>query len=210
MKETKDRNTFNKFAVMVFDMDGTLYQLDGEGGTFKNSTLFKTVILNSVQFVQDREAINKEAAEEIIKEALKDSIGISNVLSKRYGITRASYFDIAWNIDPKIVIKDFEIPVATIQKLNLNGQRMFLLTAAPGVWMENVVRELGIGQTFERKYHGEMFGTKSEVFESLAREFDPRRVLSVGDQLETDIKPAVDLGMIPFMVKGPNDLLNLI
>ena len=195
---------------MVFDMDGTMYQLDGEEGTFKNSTLFKTVILNSVQFVMDREIINMVAAEEIINEALKDSIGISNVLSKRYGVTRSNYFDIAWNIDPKKVIKDFEKSVATIQKLNLNGQRMFLLTAAPRIWMENVVRELGIGQAFERKYHGEMFGTKSEVFESLAREFEPNKILTVGDQFETDIKPAINLGMIPFQVKGPNDLSNLI
>ena len=103
MKETKDINTLNQFEIMVFDMDGTMYQLDGEEGTFKNSTLFKTVILNSVQFVMDREIINMVAAEEIINEALKDSIGISNVLSKRYGVTRSNYFDIAWNIDPKKV-----------------------------------------------------------------------------------------------------------
>lgn len=191
-------------------MDGTLYQLDGEGGTFKNSTLFKTVILNSVQFVQNKEAINKEVAEEIIKEALKDSIGISNILSKRYGITRASYFDVAWNIDPKKVIKNFEGPKLAIPKLKRNGKRLFLLTAAPRVWMENVIKELGLESEFERKINGEMFGKKDEVFESLAKEFDPRTITSIGDQFETDLKPAIRLGMSIFKIDNPTDFFKFI
>jgi len=210
MKEIKEVNTLINPEILIFDMDGTLYQLDGEGGTFKNSTLFKMVILNSVNFVISKERCGRPVAEKLIEEGLEDTIGISNFLSRRYGITRSSYFDVAWNIDPKAVIKNFEVPKLIIQKLKLNGKRKFLLTAAPRVWMENVVRELNANQIFERKYNGEMFGPKTEIFESLAKEFDPKTILSIGDQFETDLRPAIELGMSIFQVKDPNDLQKLI
>jgi FMN phosphatase YigB (HAD superfamily) len=90
------------------------------------------------------------------------------------------------------------------------GKRLFLLTGSPRVWMENVVNFLALGGLFERKFHGEMFGTKSEVFEKLAKEFDPETILSIGDQFETDLKPASDLGMSIFEVKDPSDFKKLI
>lgn len=195
---------------MVFDMDGTLYQLDGEGNTIKNSTLMKKVISNSIEFVLARENCGKTAAQKLIKEALEDEIGISNVLSKRYGITRSSFFDVAWNIDPKNVIKNFEVPKLVVRKLRKGGKRLFLLTSAPRIWMENVVRELGLDDHFERKINGEMFGIKDEIFASLAKEFEPGIILSVGDQFKTDLKPAQELGMSTFEVKDPEDFKKLI
>lgn len=209
MKEIKEIGVINESQIVVFDMDGTLYELDGENGTFKNSTLSKTVIENSVQFVVAREGCDRRVANKLIEDALTDSIGISNVLSKRYGITRSSYFDVAWNIDPRIVIRNFETPVATVQKLKQNGKRLFLLTAAPSVWMENVVRELKLEECFERKIHGEMFDKKDEIFTALAKEFRPDTILSVGDQFKTDLKPALELGMLTFEVKKPDDLQKL-
>ena len=210
MKEIKEMDTFRTYEIIVFDMDGTLYELDGESGTFKNSTLSRSVISNSVDFVIGRENCDRNFAEILIEKAQKDSIGISNVLSKRYGITRAAYFDIAWNIDPKKVIKNFEIPKLAIQKLRGDGKRLFLLTAAPRVWMKNVVKELDLDGHFERKYHGEMFGPKTEIFESLAKEFDPKTILSIGDQFETDLRPAINLGMSILEIKKPNDIKKLI
>lgn len=213
MKETekfKEIDIFKAFKVIVFDMDGTLYQLDGEDGTFKNSTLSNTVIANSVQLVIDKEGCSAPAAKNLIAEALKDSIGISNVLSKRFGITRSQVFDLTWNIDPKFVIKNFDIPKLAVQKLRLDGKRLFLLTAAPRIWMENVMTKLALGENFERKIHGEMFGSKTEIFESLAKEFRPETILSIGDQFKADLKPAQALGMSIFEIKDPNDFEKLI
>lgn len=191
-------------------MDGTLYRHDGEAGTFKNSSLHKKVVLNSLQFVLQREGGSLQVAQEIIDQGLKDSIGISNVLSKRYGINRSDYFDIAWNINPREIIKEFDIQKDTVVRLNKAGKRLFLLTGAPRIWMENVITDLGLSEVFERKFNGEMFGKKDEIFDSLAKEFDPKTVLSVGDQFESDLAPAQKLGMNIFQVKEPGDLLKLI
>ena len=210
MKEVREMDNSNNPEIMVFDMDGTLYQLDGDGGTFKNSTLFKKIVSNSIEFVIAREGCERSVAEKLIEEGLKDTIGISNFLSRRYGITRSSYFDVAWKIDPETVIKDFEKPVFAVRKLKRTGKILFLLTAAPRVWMENVVRKLGLDSVFERKYHGEMFGPKTDIFGVLAKEFNPGKIMSIGDQSETDIDPAKKLGMSTFRIDTPEDLLKLI
>lgn len=196
--------------ILIFDMDGTLYRHDGDAGTFKNSSLHKKVILNSLQFVLQREGGSLQVAQEIIDQGLKDSIGISNVLSKRYGIKRSDYFDIAWNINPGEIIKEFDIQRDTVVRLNKAGKRLFLLTGAPRIWMENVMTDLGLSEVFERKFNGEMFGKKDEIFDSLAKEFDPKTLLSVGDQFESDLAPAQKVGMNIFQVKKPDDLLKLI
>lgn len=201
---------FTQSKIYIFDMDGTLYKHDGDAGTFKNSSLHKKVILNSLQFVLQKEGGSVQVAQEIIDQGLKDSIGISNVLSKRYGINRSDYFDITWNINPKEIIKEFEIQRDTVLKLNKLGKRLFLLTGAPKVWMENVMAELDLNEIFERKFNGEMFGKKDEIFELLAKEFDPKTILSIGDQFDSDLAPAQNLGMNIFQVTDPRDLLKLI
>src|SRR5688572_31981134 len=104
--------------ILIFDMDGTLYQHDGEGETFKNSSLNKAVISNSVQFVINREQCDPKTASDLVNEALvTDTIGISNFMAKRYGIKRGEYFDIVWNINPKEVIKDFQTQSDIVVKL---------------------------------------------------------------------------------------------
>lgn len=210
MKETNEMINYKEHEVMVFDMDGTLYLHDGDNGTYKNSSLIKNVISNSIEFVISKENSSLEVASQLINDALKDTIGISRVLAKRYGISRQDYFDIAWNIDPKKVVKNFEKQVDTIQKLKKNNKRMFLLTAAPRVWMENVLNEFGLTNAFERKYNAEMFGKKDEVFEKLSKEFDPKTIVSIGDQFETDLLPAQNLGMSICLIKSPEDFEKLI
>ena len=194
--------------VLVFDMDGTLYQHDGEYNTFKSSSLSKKVSANAIQYVIDKEKCSLETASQIVEEARKDDIGVSNFMAKRYKITRATFFNVVWNIEPSDIIRSYGIQVEVARKIAKQGKRLFLLTGAPRVWMENVLRFLVLEDIFERKYQGEMFATKNEVFENLANEFDPRTILSIGDQLETDLKPAMDLGMSTFHVKNPSDVKN--
>jgi FMN phosphatase YigB (HAD superfamily) len=159
----------------------------------------------------DREFCAKPEAETIIQEALNtDTIGISNFLAKRYGITRANYFDVAWNINPEDVVKNFETQQQVIKQLSGLQKRLFLLTGAPRVWMENVLRFLGLESDFDRKFNGEMFADKTEVFESLSKEFNPGKILSIGDQFESDLKPAAELGMQILQVKSPEDLKRLL
>lgn len=197
--------------ILIFDMDGTLYQHDGDNGTFKNSSLNKVVIANSEQFVIDREGCDITTAKALVSEALvTDTIGISNFMAKRYGITRGEFFDIVWNIEPSSVIKNFTTQTRVIKKLSKTNKKLFLLTGAPRVWMENTLKFLELSDLFERKFNGEMFGTKSEIFQKLANEFDPSSLLSIGDQLESDILPAQKFGLKTFLVKNSEDLLKLI
>lgn len=198
-------------SILIFDMDGTLYQQDGDNGTFTNSSLFKKVMENSAKFVINRERCTKKRAEELVQKALvTDTIGISSFMADRYGITRAEFFDVVWNIDPAKILRGFNTQKKIIKKLKANDLRLFLLTGAPRIWMENVLNFLGIINLFERKYNGEMFGKKDEIFNKLVNEFDPKCLLSIGDQFDSDLKPAQDLKIAILEIKKPNDLLQLI
>lgn len=197
--------------ILIFDMDGTLYQHDGINGTFKNSSLNNAVLVNSEKFVMNQENCDSKTAKTLVAEALvTDTIGISNFMAKRYGITRGSFFDIVWNINPKSVIKNFDIQAEIVKKLSKTDKKLFLLTGAPRVWMENALEFLELSDLFERKFNGEMFETKSEVFQKLADEFDPTSIISIGDQLESDILPAEKFGIKTLHIKKPEDLLKLI
>lgn len=195
--------------VVIFDLDGTLYQLDGDDNTIKNSTLIKIVQNNSIDFVIKREEILREQAEKIIEEAMKDEIGISAFLSRRYGITREEYFRDAWNINPEVVLLNHENTTNIIRRLKKQKKNLILLTAAPAVWRDNVLKYLEITDCFSQLFSGENFRSKQEIFEKLSLDFSPGSILSVGDQYLTDIEPASNLGMRTFEVKNPMDLESL-
>lgn len=195
--------------VVIFDLDGTLYQLDGDDNTIKNSTLIKIVQNNSIDFVIKREEILREQAEKIIEEAMKDEIGISAFLSRRYGITREEYFRDAWNINPEVVLLNHENTTNIIRRLKKQKKNLILLTAAPAVWRDNVLKYLEITDCFCQLFSGENFRSKQEIFEKLSLDFSPGSILSVGDQYLTDIEPASNLGMRTFEVKNPMDLESL-
>lgn len=194
--------------LIVFDMDGTLYQLDGENNSIKDSSLYKRIINNSVDFVRNREKVSKEKAEDIINEAMKDDVGISMFLSKRYNITRKDYFDEAWNVNPEGIIREYEIPAMVVN--NVNAGKV-LLTSAPEVWQKRVFNYIGIrDSSFVSIYTGEMYHGKEDIFIKLAQSNSPERILSVGDQMHTDIEPAKKLGMKTMHVKHPKDLSKLL
>jgi len=192
--------------VLVFDMDGTLYQHDGINGGMSGSSLERSILENSKKFIIDTEGCSEAIAESLVGQGLEDEIGISNFLSKRYGITRADYFKVAWNIDPFGIVKNYEIPVRVVKSLAGEGKRLLLLTAAPKVWQEIVVDFIGLTGYFQRIFTGEDYGEKKQIFESLSQKYGASNVCSIGDQLTTDIIPAREAGMSTFMVTNPSDL----
>lgn len=192
--------------VVVFDMDGTLYELDGEDGGFVGSSLHLGIRKASIAFIIAREQISEGKAQDILTEALLDEVGPSNFLSRRYGMTRKEFFDIVWDLDPTGIVQNFEPAVGAISHFAKKGKKLILLTAAPEIWQKRVLEFLGISDKFFRTYTAEMFGHKKDVFSLLANEFDPKSVVSVGDQLQTDILPAAEKGMHVFLVKSPKSL----
>lgn len=194
----------NRF-VEVFDMDGTLYELDGENKGFKGSSLEKAVIKNAKTFIQKNENCNGIQAEKILETALMDPVGISRYLSKRYNMTRNDYFNEVWNIDPQDIIKNFQSSIAFFKNQSDYAKRI-LLTSAPRIWAEQVLIFLGLKERFEEIITGDQYGTKEEIFKMLAGRYKPERILSVGDQQETDILPAQKYNLKTLQVTGPADL----
>lgn len=210
MIEQEEQLNISNLEIYVFDMDGTLYGLDGDSGSFSGSSLMRQVINNSINFVAQKEDCGIFKAKKIIEEAINDKIGISRVLADKYGLTRSDIFENTWNIDPKNIIQESADAINAITLLKKSGKRLFLLTSAPKIWMDNVLNELNLSNIFERKISGENFQTKGEMFESFSKEFNPNSIISIGDQIQTDIIPAAKFGIITFLVTKPGDLLKLI
>ncbi len=198
-----------EISTYIFDMDGTLYQIDGSPKGFSGSSLESSVIQNAKQYVQQQENCTQEVADGIVQEGLRDNIGLSKYFSKRYGISRDEYFKMAWNISPEVIVQNFEIAVEVIKTLKQEEKYLILLTSAPEIWQQIVIGFIGLLSYFDEVYTGEKFGSKSEIFELLANRFDPNTTMSVGDQQKTDIEPAAKFGMQTFLVSMPADLKQL-
>lgn len=204
------RNIEQQRQVVIFDMDGTLYQLDGNNKGYSGSRLEAKVLNNCRQFIINQEDCSFLQTETIITTGLKDPIGLSNFLSQRYGITRKEYFDIVWDIDPRGLVFNFMTAVQTVKQLSESGKKLVLLTSAPKVWQEKVIKFIGLDKFFEAIYTGEDFGQKQEIFSMIAQRYKKENVLSVGDQLGTDIQPAEKLGLQTLLIGQPEDLEKLL
>lgn len=204
MKESspKQERTLDGIEVIIFDMDGTLYLLDGDDNGFDNSTLQQQVLRKSLDFIKEREQCSENKALQILDKARNNSVGISVGLAKRYGITREDYFNIAWDIEPEGIVREYEIPVKIIK--SLDDKKKILVTSSPRVWQRKVFDFLGIEGHFERIYTGEAFSQKDEVFTRLCNEFGAAKIISIGDQLQTDIEPAEKLGIRTLFVSSPS------
>lgn len=194
--------------VIIFDMDGTLYQLDGENNGFKGSTLESTVNKRMIDFISQKEDISTEQAIEIFRQAISNPVGASQFLSERYQITRTDYFNTVWNIDPENIVKNYQNSVQTISNMP-KGIKLILLTSSPKIWADQVLNFLGIKDRFETIYTGEGFKTKEEIFQNISQLYQSENITSVGDQEKTDIQPAADLGFKTLLIKKPQDITTI-
>lgn len=196
----------NKIETIIFDMDGTLYQIDGRTTGFVGSSLEAAIFQNALAYIQIREQCDLEMAQAILTAAQADPAGVSRCLSQRYNIERSEYLSQVWRVIPDAIVQNFETAVAIVKQLNNLGIRLILLTAAPAVWQQIVCSFIGLTNEFEEIYTAEMFSSKEEIFLQLAATNDPTTILSVGDQLTTDIEPAQKCGMQALLVTSPTDL----
>lgn len=194
--------------VIIFDMDGTLYQLDGVDNGFAGSKLERQVLLNARGFIKKIEGCNDAQADKFIQEGILDEIGLSAFLANRYGIDRRQYFDEVWNIDPEGIAESFQVSPEVIRELKAKrpNVKLVLLTSAPRSWAERLLRFIDVRDAFELIFTGEQYKTKKDVFNMLSQRYDSSKILSVGDQEATDIQPAKELGMRTLLVKSPIDI----
>lgn len=195
----------NQIAAIVFDLDGTLYQIDGQPTGYNGSSLERAVLKNAQAFIQAQEKCSLSVAQALLRDALSDPVGISQFLAKKYQISRQEYFDQVWNIDPQPIVKNFGTAIDILNRLQTTNIYQILLTSAPRIWQFNVCKYLRLN-CFAEIYTGEDFAQKKQIFTTIAAKFDPASVLAVGDQVLTDIEPARKMGMRTLQITTPNDL----
>lgn len=199
-----------KRKVVVFDMDGTLYRLDGLNGGYSGSSLEAKVKENALKFIKNRENCSDTEAQKIYDLGVADKVGLSQFLSERYGISRPDYFNVVWNIDPSSIVKGYEISRKIINELQKTDAKLILLTSAPRVWAQKVIEFLNLNDAFELTFSGESFGNKDEIFNILSGRYKPTNILSVGDQEKTDIIPAKKLGCNTLLVGSPSEVTKIL
>lgn len=198
-----------QIKTAIFDMDGTIYQLDGDNGGYHGSTLHRVVTERTTTYISQAENISVDEAARIVETLIRDKVQFSLHFSKKYGISRKDFFDIVWNIDPISIVTNFEDSIPVIIALAEMGVELILVTQAPSVWQKKVFDFLGISKYFKEVYTGDNFTHKEEVFPLIAKGRHPQAIISIGDQLDTDITPAKSLGFITLHVNSPKDLLKL-
>ncbi len=196
--------------VLIFDMDGTLYEFEGPQNTYQNSELEKRVNTNALNFIIQRERCSTNQAFKVLQLGQKDQIGLSNYLSQRYQISRKEYFDSVWNIDPDGYIKNFKSACKTVQQCAINLTKCILVTSAPQIWQQNIMKYLGLEEVFEEIYSGENFDTKEEIFKRLSQRYRPENITSIGDQVTSDIEPAITYGFNTFLVNNPDQIIQFL
>jgi FMN phosphatase YigB (HAD superfamily) len=211
LKQYQESNL--EFDVAVFDMDGTLYGF-GDANGFGDSLLAKSLDGKVLNLIQECEvnSISKEQAANIRKVANTESSDEESVyLARRYGMTRDDFFECTWGcISPEEVLCDYQTSYEYVRSLYKKGVRLYLLTAAPRVWANKVLNFLGVREFFTSIYTASDFSSKEEVFVQISLANSNTKCVSFGDQMHTDILPAVDVGMTGVYLDGTNLSIELI
>lgn len=189
----------NETYKYIFDMDGTLYQFDDSKDQTFTSSRFNQDLKRNVQgFISDRLGISPSASETEYKRIYQLFNGeMSLGIEKEYGISRSEYFTNTWNLSPEdYITKNPLLP----EMLGALQGRAALLTAAPRIWATRVLSFLDIDSVFgEMVFTGEPDERKPNpvVFQNIATVFNenPKNIFSIGDQEDSDILPAKQVGM---------------
>ena len=193
----------------IFDLDGTLYDLDGiPGTTFGASRFCADLMVSTRLFIGNQLGVDAEKASEIFDEVMQTYSGeLSIGLEAEYGIDRYALFDATWNRSPEDYIG---ANPALANMLAPFAGRAALLSAAPRVWVDLVLDHLDVGNVFGPQiFTGEpdLRKPNPEIFRVVATTIGarPEDCLSIGDQNHTDIIPAKSIGMQTALV-GPAQL----
>jgi len=188
----------SKLKTIIFDLDGTLYEL--EGGSFRSSPLSQKVRDNAQKYIADKLSKTPAEAQVILEDIIsryREDISIG--LEKEFDLDRYDYFQTVWNISAKGIVKPNGRLRGVLERLNSN-YRLVLVSDAPQVWINNVLQELDVKDLFDNYiFSGEGNSRKgfnnafSQVLASL--EIMPGECWTVGDQETTDIIPAKGLGL---------------
>ena len=164
LKQYQESNL--EFDVAVFDMDGTLYGF-GDANGFSNSLLGLSLEDKVLNLIQECEvgSISREQAANIRMVANTENSDEESVyLARRYGMTRDEFFERTWGcISPEEVLCDYQFSYEYVRSLYEKGVRLYLLTAAPRVWADKVLKFLGVYEFFDTIYTASDFSVKKDI-----------------------------------------------
>lgn len=206
-KKLRTSQKGNRLCI-VFDLDGTLYAF--KGNTFKDSPLQKKILANAKRYLATQLGVSQKEANGKL-EALLSKYGeeISIGVEKEYGLNRFDYFETVWDIPARGLVTYSK----GLRPLLLRLRRqydLYLLSDAPKVWIDNVLRALNVQDVFfGRVFSGEGDERKGfgNIFSLLPKRLGCRssNIVVVGDQVETDIIPAKQAGFKTILV-NKNDI----
>ena len=191
--------------ILIFELDGTIYPLSQP---WAQSPLGKAIRENSIAFLSNQLKIPQKKANEAYETVNQKYQGeISIGIEKKYGISRHAFFEKVWNIEPK----QFLPPNANLQNLfKAIPNKKIILTAAPLIWAERVLAFYQLQDAFSSVYTGEPDIRKpnAQAFGQIIsnENVSAKALISIGDQIETDIIPAKKLGMKTVLVGKPNPM----
>ena len=182
----------------IFDMDGTLYSFGKNNHSYDLSPLSNAVRLNSYEFIKKEFQISRDEAIKKYNMIVEKYNGETSIgLEKEFGINRFEYFEKTWTMDPvSLIKKDEELS----ELLNVFQGKAALLTGAPKVWTDKVLQHLGLTNIFQNLiFTGEpdLRKPNPKIFQTIANGLGvpTSMIISIGDQLHTDIIPAKQIGM---------------
>jgi HAD superfamily hydrolase (TIGR01509 family) len=190
----------------IFDLDGTLYGFDkNQTTTFLQSRFYGEIQQRVCKLLIEKCGV---AADNVVdhyqqlKARYQDQVSLA--VEKEYGIDRRDYFSEVWNVSPAEYIDENERLLAVLQPV---ANRSALLTQAPAVWARRVLAHLRVQSIFgEKIFTGEPTLRKPDpaIFRAAAAALgvDPEQVVSIGDQVETDILPAKKVGMKTLLISS--------
>lgn len=191
------------YKLIIFDLDGTLYNFDNSDSVnFTSSKFYETIKNRAYDFLSKRFNLSIDDAKRVYEEIKTDFNGeVSLGLESRFKIDRYEWFQETWNLEPDKFIEPKDLDPL----FKLLDSEIAILTAAPRVWASRVLDYLNLSEYQTRLFTGEPDLRKPNplAFQQICDQLGiyPRLSVSVGDQVSSDILPAKALGMKTVLVR---------
>ena len=137
----------NTIDLIIFDMDGTLYEYENGVDDLSKTPMSKEIFKNGAEFIANKFFISTTNAEKLIDDLkIKYNNEIAIGLNIEYGIDIEEFLNAAWYVDPSKYIKYRR----NLRKFLLSfKQKKAVLTASPQIWAEKLLHYLDIYDIFD-------------------------------------------------------------
>lgn len=196
--------------TIIFDLDGTIYKF--EGGHLKSSGLYKVIIKNTLIYISQQLRENRQEAQKILSSIMqKYGNSLSIGLEKEFQFDRYDYFNFAWDINVKKFVQ-FNPDLKPLFSDLKNDYNLVLVSDAPLTWINNVLKYLEVQDSFKKNIFSGEGDVRKEIgnaFKEITKKLKlkPNDCVSIGDQENTDIIPAKEMGMKTIYIS--NDKSNI-